>query len=59
MVKTNLKTLKVCKLCGQDKALEMPLTKTTGIVNKKTIAGLVCIGYVGKMVCGWQEIAKA
>lgn len=59
MVKTNLKTLKVCKLCEQGKALGMPMTKTAGLVSKKSVTGLVCIGCVGAAICGWQEIVKA
>ena len=59
MAKTNLKSLKVCKQCEQSKAAVMPMTRTTGLVNKKTVTGSVCTGYVGKMICGWKEVNKA
>lgn len=58
MAKVTLKSLKVCKQCNQDKAAAMPMTKTTGLVNKKPVSGSVCTGYVGKMVCGWKEMNK-
>lgn len=59
MAKQNLKTMKVCKLCEQGRALGMPMTKTTGLVGKKPMTGLVCIGCVGTAICGWQEMVRA
>jgi len=58
MAKQNLKTLKVCKLCDQSRTAGMQMTKTVGCVNKKPVSGVVCIGSVGKMICGWYEIIK-
>ena len=58
MAKINLKTLKICKLCEQQHALSVVQTEVTGLVNKKPMTGSVCLGYVGKMLCGWKPMQK-
>lgn len=58
VAKVTLKSLKICKQCDASKITGMPMTKTTGLVNKKPVAGFVCTGCIGKMVCGWKEMSK-
>lgn len=58
MAKVNYKTLKICKICDEQKAKACVQTGVTGAVNKKIVKGCVCLGNVGKAICGWYPVEK-
>jgi hypothetical protein len=58
MAKINYKSLKICKVCDEQKAAACSKTNTTGLVNKKVTKGCVCLGNIGKSICGWYPMEK-